>query len=216
MTQTQLAPRGPFLACAAIALAAFAIVAVDVQIAGRAGWDRTVFRGLYAGATKGPPGAAPNDSPLLKTLLPALNRLSDVRALALLFAATAVGLCVGRRRRHAAFFLAAIAVTLSSAALKHAFASPLPFPSSEAGSFPSGHAMASMAAVAAIVVLLAPTRLRWPSVVGGAAFVAGVGVAVVADGGHWPSDVLAGWSLALAWVCLLGALFGLPAHRRPT
>ncbi|HEX8394834.1 MAG TPA: phosphatase PAP2 family protein [Longimicrobium sp.] len=67
-------------------------------------------------------------------------------------------------------------------------------------SFPSGHAMGSMALAAAVVALLWPTRWRWPAIVVGAVFTGLVGLSRVYLGVHFPSDVLAGWSASLAWV----------------
>jgi membrane-associated phospholipid phosphatase len=74
-------------------------------------------------------------------------------------------------------------------------------------SFPSGHAVAAMAGVLA---LLAVTRgvlgraLPW-AVVAGAVIVAAVGFGRVALGVHYPSDVVAGWALGYLWflVCLV-------------
>ena len=83
--------------------------------------------------------------------------------------------------------------------LTEAFGRSLPF-GGRGDSFPSGHAMTSMASVAAVIALLAPTRLRWPAVAAGMLLVGCIGVSVVSDGGHWPSDVLAGWCVSLAWV----------------
>ncbi len=74
-------------------------------------------------------------------------------------------------------------------------------------SFPSGHAMASMALAAAVCVLLWPTRWRWPALILGAAFVALVGASRVYFGVHYPSGVLAGWAASLAWVLGLKLLF---------
>ncbi|NJM41275.1 MAG: phosphatase PAP2 family protein [Anaerolineae bacterium] len=67
-------------------------------------------------------------------------------------------------------------------------------------SFPSGHAMGSMALVAALAVLLWPTRWRWVSVIFGGLFVFLVGVSRSYLGVHYPSDILAGWAASLAWV----------------
>lgn len=67
-------------------------------------------------------------------------------------------------------------------------------------SFPSGHAMGSMALVTSLVVLFWPTRWRWPVLIAGAFFVLIVGVSRMYLGVHFPSDILAGWAAALAWV----------------
>jgi membrane-associated phospholipid phosphatase len=69
--------------------------------------------------------------------------------------------------------------------------------------FPSGHATGSME-IAAVAVLVAwPTRWRTPLLLAASCFVAAVGLAAVIGGHHWPSDVVAGWSLTLAWVTAL-------------
>lgn len=67
-------------------------------------------------------------------------------------------------------------------------------------SFPSGHAMGSMALATALVVLAWPTRWRWPALLVGGLFVLLVGVSRVYLGVHYPSDILAGWMASLAWV----------------
>jgi undecaprenyl-diphosphatase len=67
-------------------------------------------------------------------------------------------------------------------------------------SFPSGHAMSTMAAVTVLCVLLWPTRWRWPVLGVGGLYVALVGTSRVYFGVHYPSDILAGWAASLAWV----------------
>ncbi len=82
-------------------------------------------------------------------------------------------------------------------------------------SFPSGHAVSSMAMAAAAVVLAWPTRLRAAAVAGGAAFLAAAGLSRVYFGLHYTSDIVGGWALALAWVTLLVGVRAL-RHRRST
>lgn len=67
-------------------------------------------------------------------------------------------------------------------------------------SFPSGHAMGSMALAMAVIVLAWPTRWRWPALIGGVFFVVMVGVSRLYLGVHYPSDIMAGWMASLAWV----------------
>lgn len=70
-------------------------------------------------------------------------------------------------------------------------------------SFPSGHSMATMAAVAALVFLLrrrAASGIFALAVAAGVIFVVLVGISRVYLGVHYPSDILAGWLASLAWV----------------
>lgn len=66
--------------------------------------------------------------------------------------------------------------------------------------FPSGHAMGTLAVVAALTILLWPTRWRWCALIVGATFVILVGVSRIYLGVHYPSDIIAGWCAALVWV----------------
>ena len=67
-------------------------------------------------------------------------------------------------------------------------------------SFPSGHAMGSATLGTALILLCWPTRWRWPVTVASLVFVVLVGLSRVYLGVHYPSDILAGWSAAIAWV----------------
>ena len=74
-------------------------------------------------------------------------------------------------------------------------------------SFPSGHAMQSMAVVVAVVILTWHSRWRWPMLLLGTCFVFLIGVSRIYLGVHFPSDILAGWTASLSWVVGLGILF---------
>jgi membrane-associated phospholipid phosphatase len=67
-------------------------------------------------------------------------------------------------------------------------------------SFPSGHAMGSATLGVALVLLCWPTRWRWAVTVASVVFVLLIGVSRVYLGVHYPSDILAGWCAAIAWV----------------
>jgi membrane-associated phospholipid phosphatase len=68
--------------------------------------------------------------------------------------------------------------------------------------FPSGHALAVMAAVLALVVVSwdsLPRRGRVAAIAAGAVTVIAVGAGRVVLNVHYPSDVLAGWALGFLW-----------------
>ncbi|MGY2893241.1 phosphatase PAP2 family protein [Deinococcus sp. UYEF24] len=66
-------------------------------------------------------------------------------------------------------------------------------------SFPSGHASMAAALAVTLTALLWRTPYRWMSAVLGVVYVALMGVSRVYLGVHYPTDVLAGWALGLAW-----------------
>lgn len=72
-------------------------------------------------------------------------------------------------------------------------------------SFPSGHAMGAAAAALAVYLVcrrLAP-RFQFTAGLATLLFGASVGISRVYLQVHYPSDVLAGWGLSIAWVLLL-------------
>ena len=88
-------------------------------------------------------------------------------------------------------------------------------------SFPSGHATLSAVVYLTIGVLLAQRETRWPPRIlylVGAAFLTGIiGLSRVYLGVHYPTDVIAGWSLGTAWalLCLIAAQLLRPRDPRP-
>lgn len=72
-------------------------------------------------------------------------------------------------------------------------------------SFPSGHATQSMAFILALLLLASPARRRTILALG-LPWIALVGLCRLYLGLHYPTDIFAGWALAVAWGCLLGLL----------
>ena len=158
-------------------------------------WDATILEFLRRHAT-----------PALDAAMLGVTSAGDVRVLAGLVALGLAALLYTHRNRDAIF--AAVATggaAVLNPVLKAGFQRPRPqlwaslIPEHDF-SFPSGHAMGSMAAVLALAVLAWPTRWRWVVIVLGSVFVALVGASRVYLGVHFPSDVLAGWGAALVWV----------------
>jgi membrane-associated phospholipid phosphatase len=82
------------------------------------------------------------------------------------------------------------------------------------GSWPSGHATASMSLALCLVLVVGP-RLRPLAALVGAAYAIGVGYALVALGWHLPSDVLGGYLVAAGFTLLGAAVLAALETRRP-
>lgn len=116
-----------------------------------------------------------------------------------------IGLALARRHREGLFAGVALGGSaLLNIATKQAFARDRPalwtsLAPEHSFSFPSGHAMGSMTLATAVVLLCWHTRWRWPVLAAMSGFVLLVGLSRVYLGVHYPSDILAGWTAALAW-----------------
>lgn len=130
-----------------------------------------------------------------------------------LVAALAVWLLVRRQIRSALFLVGGVAgAVLLSTVLKALVERPAIEGPADSSSFPSGSATWAMATMCTIALLL----LSWRRFVlpAGGAVVLIFCAAIAWEEWHYPSDIVAGWCLALAWV---GALFLLlrPAEPGP-
>ena len=138
-----------------------------------------------------------------------ITALGGFNLLTLLTVVTTVTLLrLGRRRQALVFAAVVIAAQFSSELLKRVYDRPRPdlVPHGShvySASFPSGHSALSAAVYLMLAVVLASfaTRRssRAPIYALAAAVVIGVGMSRVYLGVHWPTDVLAGWSLGAAW-----------------
>jgi membrane-associated phospholipid phosphatase len=75
-------------------------------------------------------------------------------------------------------------------------------------SFPSGHAMGAATLATALILLTWRGRWHWPVLVLLPLFALTVGVARIYLGVHYPSDILAGFAVAVAWVSGMHSVIG--------
>ena len=66
-------------------------------------------------------------------------------------------------------------------------------------SFPSGHSSMAAALAVTVTALVWRTPYRWPVAVFGVLYTVIMGVSRVYLGVHYPTDVLGGWALGVAW-----------------
>lgn len=179
----------------AIMLLLFALLTFELAVEGPVGfwWERGLTRFLIGLWTTEPVEGGRH-----------LSHLSFGWVAVAAAAVSALALCLLRRCWRAAAALAlSPLVVLSVPVLKALFKRPPPDSQGmHIHSFPSGHATGTMVVAAASAAVLWHTRWRWLALATGAVLVLGVGAAVVAGSGHWPSDVVAGWALACGWVAL--------------
>ncbi len=196
-----------FLLVAAIAAALFCGLAVAVGTNRVARFDSAVRMDLHSVA-----------SPPLTLLVEKATYLGALGVLALL-GAVAVAVLIRARRRDAALFLI---VTMSGAlalenGLKFAFqrARPPPFFGTEpmTYSFPSGHALFSVCFYGALAITASRST---PSIaiktgiwIATIFLVLAIGATRIYLGVHYPSDVLGGYLVAMAWIATV-----LSAERR--
>jgi membrane-associated phospholipid phosphatase len=157
-------------------------------------FDAPILNGLHKWAT-----------PRLDRFFILMTRLGYMRGVVPLDVMLLVFLALRRRFRDGLFFgIAVSGSAILNIAAKNYFARARPdlwvsLMPETTYSFPSGHAMGSITLAFATILLCWPTRWRWPVVFGAFVFVLLIGISRVYLGVHYPSDIVAGWTAALAW-----------------
>lgn len=146
-------------------------------------------------------------SPRNTRIVRAVTELGGVTAVPLFALATSAYLVSvrGSRRPAALLTVSLVGSTVINSVLKALYRRGRPtffthIVEEKSYSFPSGHAMASAALAGCACVLAWPTAWRYPVIVGSAGYVPAIGVTRMYLGVHFPSDILAGWCVSLAWV----------------
>ncbi|HHJ15445.1 MAG TPA: phosphatase PAP2 family protein [Gammaproteobacteria bacterium] len=153
-------------------------------------------------------------SPLGDRFLIVTTQIGDGVVLYSFTALLSLMLLLRRRWRAALHWVLTVgAVSLLTQALKYHTAvprPPLPDNALMSYAFPSAHASVSVAVFGFLAVILArELRKNWHWVPYSIAvfLVVAIGFSRLYLGVHWLSDVLAGWSLGLAWVALMGIAY---------
>lgn len=167
-------------------------------------------------------------TPLLTTVALEVTQLGTGIVLLMIMLVSAAFLWLTRHRYSAALLLVGVlGASILNIALKDVFLRPRPtsvHPLTVVGSasFPSGHAMVSFVAYAAVALLVSRLEsgatfraVTWSLAI---LLIAAIGVSRVYLGVHYPSDVVAGYLAGLAWIAFVAA--GITAlrffsHRRP-
>lgn len=203
----EVAPLVGFFACAGLAYG-FIGIADEVSEGETRNFDERVLLALRDPSDlKQPIGPG-----WLESAMVDLTSFGGVPALTLITILAVLYLLVSRRFFTAAIVTAAVAGgAVLTTVLKLGFARPRPdlvdhLVSVQSMSFPSGHAMASAVTYLTLGALLARTEKR-RAVRGYIFAVAGfltllIGISRVYLGVHYPTDVLAGWTLGAAWALL--------------
>jgi undecaprenyl-diphosphatase len=130
-----------------------------------------------------------------------------------LLVAALLALALARAGRTADARFVAVSVSgavVASAGLKRVVGRPrpslLPLEDASALSFPSGHATATAALSAAVVLVAVGSRWIVVAVVAGASLVVVAAAAQLLLARHYPSDIAAGWLLGVAWTAAVEGL----------
>lgn len=204
---------------AAAAVWAFLGIGGEVMEGETQAYDRAILLALRDPAHP----ADPLGSRSFEESMRDVTALGGFTFLTLLTIVATLALVFHRKRRQAAIFaVTVIAAQVSSEILKLVYERPRPelVPHGSyvySNSFPSGHstvAAATYLALATVIASLEPRRatkvLAYALAIG---LVVMIGFSRVYLGVHWPSDVLAGWSLGAGWALL--AWIGLNRFTRP-
>ncbi len=206
------------------ALWAFVALASEMLEGDLHAFDETI---LLAFRTPGDP-TNPIGGAQVEVAMRDITALGGVTVLVLISLAVMIYLFL-RRQRAAAFFLfiAILGGQAISLTAKSSFSRPRPDLVPHAvevvtASFPSGHSMMAAVTYLTLAVMLARIEdrphMRAFFVAVAVILTVLVGVSRVYLGVHWPSDVLAGWTLGAAWalaVSLIARQLGKRGHMEP-
>ncbi len=200
-----------FLLALALALG-FAMLASEMLEGETLGFDSAIITALR----RAPDYAVPIGPQWLERAMIDLTALGGVTVLTLVTVLAVAYLAIKRHARLALFLGLAIgAGALAGSLLKDVFSRPRPelvlhLVQTNSLSFPSGHAMNSAIVYLTLGALLARSMadraLRIFIMAVAILLTLTIGFSRVYLGVHWPSDVIAGWSVGSAWALAMGLI----------
>lgn len=201
---------GPLISLCGFGLFAWAFVAIADEV--REGGTHTLDRMLLLALRNPQNPADPLGPSWLEEAARDITGLGGYAVLTIVTVASVIYLLMAKKRGAALVVIGAVlGGMLLSALLKLGFDRPRPDLVPHAtrvytASFPSGHAMLSAVTYLTLGALLARVeesrRIKLFIMGLAVAVTLLVGISRVYLGVHWPSDVLAGWSVGAAWACL--------------
>jgi membrane-associated phospholipid phosphatase len=193
----------------AVGLAGLVFVVLTRRVAegGSFSWDSAIQRVLDGRSG----GTAVVDA--MKGLLFLGGEYWDAPPWILIALALAACLACGRREAALLVVLSVAGAAVLAKLLQPAFERP-PLRVDYVHTFPSGHAMGSAAVVVALVVGFRTSRFRSSIAIGGTGFLFVYGAALVYLRRHYPSDVFAGWCLAVMVVAVVAGAIRVADHLR--
>lgn len=172
----------------------FGLLAIQIwQLEGGLSWDIAILSGIHS-----------TSQPILDRFATTLTDLGTVWGVLPASIVISLGLLYAKRWRSLTyFFITVFGEIVINRAAKAWFHRVRPslweYPPLTDFSFPSGHAMSSMVFVAALVILTWETRWRIWVLLAGSGFAVAIGWTRLYLGVHYPSDIIAGWMVAIAW-----------------
>ena len=179
-------------------LLGFGLIAEDIATKQVFPWDINWSEALHRHAV-----------PDLDQFMLWVTRLGDIQILSVMVGFGLLALGLNRKTQDLIFLMATtVGAAAINTVLKLAFHRTRPHlwnslrPELGFG-FPSGHSMGSVTVASALIVLTWNTRWRYPVLILATILAVLIGLSRVYFGVHYPSDVLAGWAISIAWVTLV-------------
>lgn len=160
------------------------------------------------------------ESTQIDPIIVAITQLGGVIGVGVLTAGLTLLLVKRRMYRKSAIILASVGgAAIINVLLKAVFERSRPelwdrivFESSY--SFPSGHAMASSALALSLLVVLWDTKYRTRAAICAVVFMLSIGFTRLYLGVHYPTDIIGGWLVSLAWIGVVLSAIRLTSWRK--